>query len=83
MDGKVLVERVNHYIVTFTIEGSYVSVKVYDTESGETLEGGAHFIEDPRKLEEDAEMRKRFAKVAVEMLEFFKELHKLIENKSR
>jgi len=83
MDKKVLVERVDHYIVTFTIEGNYVAVQVHDTRSGETLEGTAHFIEDPRKLEEDTGMRKRFAKTAVEILEFFKELHSLIETKSR
>jgi len=83
MDKKVLVERVDHYIVTFIIEGNYITVQVHDTKSGETLDGGAHLIEDPRKFEEDAEMRKRFAKTAVEILEFFQELRILIENRSR
>jgi len=83
MARKELVGKINNYVVTFTIEGSFVTVKVYDTKSGETLEGVTHFTEDPRRLEEDAEMRKRFAETVVKMLEFFKELNKLIRNKIR
>jgi hypothetical protein len=77
---KEYVEEVGNYVVTFTIEGDWVRVVVYDRERGDGVAGYHHFTEDPARLLENREARRLYAETVIEILKVFREHHRTIGN---
>jgi hypothetical protein len=77
--GNEFTETVDQYIVTFTIDGEFVTIKVYDTVNKDSVVGRMHFVADPSNLLDDAEMRKRIARTVIKLLPIFRKYHELSE----
>jgi hypothetical protein len=80
MSEKVYVEKIDNYLITFTIDGYFVTVQIQDLASGDGMVGYQHFFDDPTKLLENEELRKMYAETLIKMLKFFRKYHKLIGN---
>lgn len=80
MSKKVYVEKIDNYLITFTIDGNFVTIQIQDLESGDGMTSYQHFFDDPTKLLEDEELRKKYAETLIKILKFFRDYHTIVGN---
>jgi endonuclease V-like protein UPF0215 family len=87
VEEKTIVEIVDDFIATFTIEWGFVTIQVVNQKTNESVIVYMRLFGESEKLrkklkefEEDGELRKEIVRVAIKMMSFFRKYHRLLGN---
>jgi len=87
VEEKTIVEIVDDFIATFTIEWGFVTIQVVNQKTNESVITYIRLFGESEKLrkklkefEKDEELRKELVRVAIKMMSFFRKYHRLLGN---